>query len=229
MKSKSLRGHKYRACIAVVESAFYPHFHAGTDVAVLRHIGWYRRASHLDDVPFAIACEDDESRVNVIFVPAASGGGPRVEFGGLCLGMREPLDVFSRRRSHYLACMSLCPGRVIPTEIGLLSRMTVLEVDDQDLIGKAAVCWRVRQKHQSLSYSSITRLGTIPTEIGRLTNLIQLGLNRNRLAGSAPAHYRVGTKSAIALTRDISLLKAHFRRRSGGWPGWDMWSSRTTS
>ena len=78
-------------------------------------------------------------------------------------------------------------GPTIPSEIGLLTQMTALLLDGNELTGSIPPSISQLTKLAVLSFSNNSLTGSIPPSISDLTNLEQLWLDMNKLSGFIPS------------------------------------------
>ena len=101
-------------------------------------------------------------------------------------------------------------GGTIPTEIGLLTQITSLELDDTGLTGSipSALEDLTQLQHLLLNVNQLT--SSIPSALGNLTHLVELRLNENQLNGTIP--------STLGNLKQLTLLRVHVNQLGGTIP-----------
>ena len=75
----------------------------------------------------------------------------------------------------------------IPSKVGLLSKLEVLELDDNSISGTLPTEMGLLKNIQRLVLHRNKKIeGSIPSEFGAMSNLQDLSLNQNRLSGTIP-------------------------------------------
>eukprot|EP00241_Pyramimonas_parkeae_P011498 CAMPEP_0114259008 /NCGR_PEP_ID=MMETSP0058-20121206/19648_1 /TAXON_ID=36894 /ORGANISM="Pyramimonas parkeae, CCMP726" /LENGTH=218 /DNA_ID=CAMNT_0001373995 /DNA_START=234 /DNA_END=890 /DNA_ORIENTATION=+ len=75
----------------------------------------------------------------------------------------------------------------MPSELGILTRITRLGLHDNQLTGTipSELGALAGLTYMGLDYNLLT--GTLPTELGTITNLVEMGLHYNELTGTVPS------------------------------------------
>ena len=91
------------------------------------------------------------------------------------------------RRVDYVSFANgFASGMTLPSEIGLLTSVSNLDLSGSGLAGSIPVSIGRLTNLNNLNFSNNALEGSIPSSIGRLTNLHYLDLSFNRLTGSIP-------------------------------------------
>lgn len=101
----------------------------------------------------------------------------------------------------------------IPTEIGLLTAVRVLDLSGNTLIGPLPSQLGRLRRLVELSLQKNKLRASIPTELGQLTALALLNLNDNELTGIIPA--QLGMILHCSCHRILICLFFSLARRSG--------------
>jgi hypothetical protein len=128
------------------------------------------------------------------------------ELGVVCNNEGSVVEFVLRKFPHSSTCWSMnCANKLIltllsnmnvafngisgtlPTEVGLLSSLKVLALDNNNLIGLIPHELGQLSTLQFLNLLTNAMTGTTPTELGTLSSLKGLGLGSNNLIGSIPS------------------------------------------
>jgi Leucine-rich repeat (LRR) protein len=101
-------------------------------------------------------------------------------------------------------------GDTIPSEIGLLTQMTALELDTIALTGSIPSTLGGLTNLKNLLLNENLLTGIIPSSLGNLTELVELRLNQNQLTSTIP--------SALGDLQQLTLLRLHTNQLYGTIP-----------
>ncbi|PNX77460.1 receptor protein kinase-like protein, partial [Trifolium pratense] len=97
------------------------------------------------------------------------------------------LDLSTFQNLESLTIRSISMGGTIPKEIGLLSKLTHLDLSDNYLVGEIPPSLGGLRQLKYLDISNNILRGSIPLELGFLKNLTALDLSYNRFKGEIPS------------------------------------------
>ncbi|XP_022140166.1 LRR receptor-like serine/threonine-protein kinase EFR [Momordica charantia] len=106
---------------------------------------------------------------------------------------------------QYISMVNAGMKGQIPKDIGNLRALTVLAMDDNEIIGNVPASIGKLKQLQGLHLSNNNLEGIIPMEFCQLTNLIELFLGNNKLSGSLPACF-----DKLSSLRTLSLSSNNF-------------------
>ena len=94
----------------------------------------------------------------------------------------------------------------IPSEIGQLSRLAVLELDDSSLRGELPMQLASLTSLRILNLARTDVAGTLPTQLAQLTRLTRLHLSETRVSGFLPSQL-----GSLSMLTHIELGAQHAR------------------